>query len=682
MNNLKLSIKLTGGFLFASMIILAVGLLSIVQQGKLAHETEDLGTNATPAMQSVLSIEGHVQEITALMRTQLSQHLSVKQREDAFQQLAETRKTYAAAKDKFASLPIAKQVEKEWQDFTVNLTKLAGINNQTVDLAKDLIAQDLTAPAVIKQHITDFEIAHSNALAKASKLLLFNTPFEGGTDHATCILGKWLQDKDTKNAELSAIIEELKPIHEQFHKEIARIKTMVANGQVNEARDTAGKSLFQQSEKIMEMFHKMGTVADAANEKFGKMNKLQLEEGAATQAAMNAAIEKIVDKSEEVVAATVAEGKAVASRGRLITIICLAAGVVLAIGLGLLLTRQITKPLFKGVELAKAMAQGDLTRTMDVDQKDEIGVLAQSLNEMTTNLRRMFGDISSGVGKMDASSSQLATISQQMSEGAGSTATRSSQVAAAAEEMSTNQATVAAAMEQTSVNVNMVAAAAEQMNATINEIARNSSKAKDITGEAVHQAQKASERVNELGRAADLINKVTETITEISEQTNLLALNATIEAARAGEAGKGFAVVANEIKDLAKQTAEATLDIKNKVEGIQQATGITVKEINEISTVIDDVDKIVATIAAAVEEQTATTKEIAENVHQASQGLSEVNENVAQSSTVTAEIASDIASVNHSANEMSGASIQVKSSAEELATIGEQLRIMVARFAI
>jgi len=88
---------------------------------------------------------------------------------------------------------------------------------------------------------------------------------------------------------------------------------------------------------------------------------------------------------------------------------------------------------------------------------------------------------------------------------------------------------------------------------------------RENTSKAVRQSQSATGRVDELGVAATEISKVTEVITEISEQTNLLALNATIEAARAGEAGKGFAVVANEIKELAKQTAEATLDIRPKM---------------------------------------------------------------------------------------------------------------------
>jgi methyl-accepting chemotaxis protein len=188
--------------------------------------------------------------------------------------------------------------------------------------------------------------------------------------------------------------------------------------------------------------------------------------------------------------------------------------------------------------------------------------------------------------------------------------------------------------------------------------------------------------VDELGSAANEIGKVVETITEISEQVNLLALNATIEAARAGEAGRGFAVVANEIKDLAKQTAEATLEIKGKIGAIQGSTAETVTEIDQISKIINDVNEIVTIIATAVEEQSVTTKEIAGNVAQASQGIQEVNENVAQSSSVSAEIASDISGVNQSAGEISSSSAQVNLSAEELNRMGVKLNEMVGKFKV
>ncbi len=262
------------------------------------------------------------------------------------------------------------------------------------------------------------------------------------------------------------------------------------------------------------------------------------------------------------------------------------------------------------------------------------------------------------------------------------TSGRSNTVATAAEEMSANMNSVSAAMEESSTNTNMVASAAEEMTATINEIAENAEKARGISDQAVVQTKEASRQMSVLGQAAQAIGKVTETITEISEQTNLLALNATIEAARAGEAGKGFAVVANEIKELAKQTSGATLDIKRQIEGIQNSTGTTVDAIEKIGQVIFSVNEVVATIATAIEEQSVSTREIADNIAQASSGINEVNENVVESSVVAGDITKAIVEINHDSGELTESSSQVSLSAEELSNLAEQLNEMVRRFKV
>ena len=355
---------------------------------------------------------------------------------------------------------------------------------------------------------------------------------------------------------------------------------------------------------------------------------------------------------------------------------------ILGTGIAFYMTRIITRPLFQGVAMAKKMSDGDFTQRVLVESKDEIGALGEALNSMGENLGVMFKDITLGVETLASSSTELFTISNQMSSSAEETSGRSRTVAAASEEMSSNMNSVSVAMEQASSNVGTVASAAEEMTATITEIARSSERAHNITSEAVAQARSASVRIDDLGKAARDIGKITETITEISEQTNLLALNATIEAARAGEAGKGFAVVANEIKELAKQTASATEEIKGRIMSIQDTTGHTVKEIEGVSLVINNVNEIVSTIAAAVEEQSVTTREIAGNIAQVSHGVQDVTGNVAQSSMVAGEIARDISMVNQTSNEMSDMSSQVNASAEELSRLSEQLKLMVGRFKI
>jgi len=364
----------------------------------------------------------------------------------------------------------------------------------------------------------------------------------------------------------------------------------------------------------------------------------------------------------------------------LVSLIC----ILIFLPLAFLFAKSLSRPILKVVEGLKDIAEGegDLTIRLEVNSKDEVGELAKWFNIFMEKLQGIVKEIAENAETLNISSNDLLNLSGEMSEGAENMSRRSETVATAAEEMSSNMNSVAAAMEEAATNMNMVATSTEEMTSTVNEIAHNSEKASAITSEAVTQAESASERVAELGNAAQDIGKVTEAITEISEQTNLLALNATIEAARAGEAGKGFAVVANEIKELARQTAEATQEIKAKIEGIQGSTSGTVKEIGEISKVINDMNEIVSTIAASVEEQSVTTKEIANNVSQASQGIQEVNENVAQSSVVSGEIAKDISNVNQESKEMSNGSSQVKVSASDLSRLAEELKTLVGRFKV
>jgi methyl-accepting chemotaxis protein len=362
----------------------------------------------------------------------------------------------------------------------------------------------------------------------------------------------------------------------------------------------------------------------------------------------------------------------------LVAVIVIAVSILITV----LLVRSINATLQDLAAKAVKVGEGDYTITFSSNVDDAIGQLTNSLAVMVSKGKDMLEDIIRSSQALSAASTELATISDQMVVNADSTTTIADQAAEYAQEVTDNMGSVSAAMEESTVNLDMIASASEEMGTTIQEIAENSARARQTTEEAVANSRRSHESIIELGDAAKAIGSITETITEISEQTNLLALNATIEAARAGESGKGFAVVANEIKELAKGTAEATGKIRSAIDGIQAKTTGTIRDIEAITKVISQVNDIVNGIVTAVEEQSITTNEIVNNVAQASQGIIEINENVANSNQKTTDMSAGVRQVKDRSLEVKESSRHVLESAKELSKLAENLTLLVARFKI
>jgi methyl-accepting chemotaxis protein len=318
--------------------------------------------------------------------------------------------------------------------------------------------------------------------------------------------------------------------------------------------------------------------------------------------------------------------------------LCLAGGLAAYVG------RSISRPISDLSSTMETLAAGTMTVTVPyVSERNEIGTMARALEvfrasmteaealrleqenlkqvaatERRASLLRMAEEFESAVGgvveAVSASSAEMRHSAQILTTSAQNTSDKSSEIVALSDDASRN--------------VSAVAGASEELFASISEISARLAQAVRTTGDANAEAQTAAGLMQNLERATGKIGEVIGLINSIASQTNLLALNATIEAARAGEAGKGFAIVASEVKALARQTADATDEIRAQVGAIQLEASAALKSISGVTRTVTDISELVTAVAAATEEQTAATEEISRRVQQVATGTEAVSANM------------------------------------------------------
>ncbi|WP_240194788.1 methyl-accepting chemotaxis protein [Desulfobulbus rhabdoformis] len=656
---MKLVIKIGGGFGFILLLLLIVAAFSWRGFNKAATgigEYDRRATNATVAAK----IQEHMLGVRLEVKEYMINHTpSSREKYEVsmatLQDDLETTKNRIKNKERLQKITrIAEEVSQYKSAFAqliLDIQESDRIINSVLRSLGPSMQADLKAIMTSATQIEDSELVAKAAAAEEHMLL------------ARLYAQRFLATATSQDADL--VVQENKEMQQLLQQIMAE----------NPGQRKAAENILADTHTYIEAFNRMAKATMGRNIVYNQtLNTIgaDIAQGVAEIRAT------YVNDQEELGASLTASSKTAIRSMLIIASIAL----VIGIGFATLLTRAITGPIRKTAAFAQTMAGGNFTTKLAVDQRDEIGDMAGALNMMVGQLGSMIQELITGISKLSMSSTDLAAVSQQLSSSAKNTADKSVAVAAATEEMSTNIQSVSSAMEQSTGNVNMIASSTEEMTATVHEIAESAEKARTITDKAVQQSQQTTEKMAELGESATKIGRVTETITEISEQTNLLALNATIEAARAGEAGKGFAVVANEIKELARQTAEATVDIKNQIAEMQTTTNLTIEDIGQISEVILEINMVINAIASAVEEQSAATTEISGNIAQTSTGIGEVNDNVAQSSMVVADITKNVQEISHQSSQVGDGSAQVQASAQSLSDLASQLEIMVKKFKV
>ncbi|BCX67407.1 MULTISPECIES: methyl-accepting chemotaxis protein [Pseudomonas] len=341
---------------------------------------------------------------------------------------------------------------------------------------------------------------------------------------------------------------------------------------------------------------------------------------------------------------------------------------VMTVLLALLLTRSIVTPLNRALLAAQTIADGNLSKVIEVDGQDEPARLLGALSNMQASLRKTIEQIAGSASQLGAAAEELSAVTQDASRGLQQQNNEIEQAATAVNEMT-------AAVEEVARNAVSTSEASNQSTQAAREGRDRVVETVDAIQTMTHDVHNTSLMIEGLAAQGRDIGKVLDVIRAIAEQTNLLALNAAIEAARAGEAGRGFAVVADEVRALAHRTAQSTQEIEKMVAGIQNGTGEAVASMQQSNQRTQSTLELARAAGVALEQITQSIHLINER----NLVIASASEEQAQ---VSREVDRNLVNIRDLASQSAAGANQTSVASHELSGLAVNLNGLVARFVI
>jgi len=577
MKRIKLSTKLLGGFAAVSFITLLLGFLGFYSVTTLNGNLREITEVRLPSVTSLLDIAKHLESLRTAQRTLIIPGLQLADRERQFTNIQKAREGYKHAWEIYEPLPKTDEEAKIWQEFKPAVEAWKAENMKFEEQMNKLTKLDILDPTDFDRQVTGFSRDHYKLETELYSHAAYGRELHGGDDHTACAFGKWLASFTTNNEEIKSILQAIRPYHEAFHNSVKKVKELVKKGDSTAAVKVVEEETASSAQKTFEYFNKLAQISGAARETWQEAYQQLMGPARLKENAVLDLLSKLVQINQDVAAAEASEGKKSSSRAKTLTVIGILIAVGLALTLGVLLSKNISR---------------SLIYTADA--------------------------IATGAEQVSSAANQVASAAQQLSQS------------------STEQA---AALQETAASLEEISSMSKQ-NAENSEQASTITKSVDKLAEnGAELMARMDEAVNNIKRAADETGQIVKTIDEIAFQTNLLALNAAVEAARAGDAGKGFAVVAEEVRNLAQRSAVAARETAEKIQRARDLADGGVSVTEEVRRSLAEIKDNAVKAAALVAEIAAASKEQSSGLSELNSAMSQIDQSTQQNSAVSEESA-------------------------------------------
>ena len=672
MKNMKLVVKLALGFGILLALALFLGSMAVWQMEKAGRDSDRLAKKDIPMVKDSMEARGalhraryelraygltgkdsyllkglpHIEATKAHLKEALA-------RADKYPGLTGLKENIRKAADKTAEYAalVAETESRNKEMNAIHARQDASAEQFVSNSGKYLDIQNKTFDALIHETVPATNLTEQEAALKERllKITLANDIVNAGN---RLRIANWKSEALRDPALAQAAMKDFELIEKKFAELVP-----ITKRHENQEQLEAMKSAAEQYQAAMTELTSNST----------DLAELEMMRTTASDAAIEAVSNNAMECMNQM-AAMAMQSSANLDHSSKIMITGLIFAVLLGIFITVYLTRTITKPILKGVEFANEMSKGNFSQRLDIDQRDEIGILSRALNTVVENLQSQVKEIREASNVLAASASEISASVTQVTSGAQETA---------------------AAVTQTTATVEEVKQGAHLTSQKTKAVAENSQKGLQLA----HVGRKATETVAEsmtringqmasisdtivkLSEQSQMIGEITSTVDDIAEQSNLLAVNAAIEAAKAGEHGKGFAVVAQEIKSLAEQSKQATKQVRGILNSIQKATGVAVMATEQGSKAVDqgtkesmNANESIRTLSASFSETVQSAGQIAASTQEQLTGMDQV---AMAMESIKAASQQNVASMK-----------QLETAAQTLKDIGHKFTELVGRYKV